>query len=294
MRKFAFMFILFLTICITGSVYAEGKKDLLARIGDKTITLSDLDKVIKGYPEERQKIFQQNLEYKERLLKRMVQAAVLSKIAREKGFDRSAEIKEQIENMINDFLATEYLRREVVEKVTVTEDDLKLYYKEHTDLFRTSEMVSARHIIIRVDQKASKDDKEKARARAEIVLKRVKAGEDFAKLAAEVSDDPVSKTNGGDLGFFQKGRMVPEFETAAFSLKPGEISGVVETKFGFHIIMVNEKKEAVLEPYEKVRDMVKPMALGDFQKARVDGFIENALKDAGVVMNLEPLLPQNK
>jgi len=117
------------------------------------------------------------------------------------------------------------------------------------------------------------------------VLKKVKAGEDFAKLAAENSDDPGTKSKGGDLGFFSKGSMVPAFEQAAFSLKPGEVSELVETEFGFHVIKVDEKKEAVSEPFEPIKEKVTQQVLREKQEAKVTEFVEQALKKAKVSMN---------
>src|SRR4029077_12192443 len=94
--------------------------------------------------------------------------------------------------------------------------------------------------------------KKKARADAEAVLKQVKGGGDFAALAKQYSQDPGSAANGGDLNFFPKGQMVPAFETAAFALKPGETSGLVETPFGFHIIKLAERRPARTVPLQEV------------------------------------------
>lgn len=274
-----------------GSTLAEDDV-LLAKIGDKKIMMSDLKRMISYYDPEKQKILEQQPQFKATILKRIVQGMVLSKIAKDNGFDKRPDIKEQIELMTNDLLASQYLLKEVVGKINVTEDDINLYYKAHREEFRTPEMVRARHILIKVDKNVSDDDKRKAREKAEEILKKIRGGEDFAKLASEFSDDPGSKNKGGDLGFFPKGRMVPEFEKVAFSLKPNEVSDIVETPFGFHIIKVEEKKESVQEPLEKVKDKVKEKVFADFRKARVDEFVEKAMKDAGVELNLEPFMPK--
>jgi peptidyl-prolyl cis-trans isomerase C len=263
---------------------------VLAKIGDKKITIADFNRFISYYDAEKQKILEQNPQFKATILQRIVQGIVISKMARDKDYDKKPDIKEQLELLSNDFIASEYLKKEVVAKINVSEEDMQLYYKIHQEEFQTPEMVRARHILIKVDRTASEDDKKKAKEKADGILKRIKAGEDFAKLATEVSDDPGSKIKGGDLGFFQKGRMVPPFEQAAFSLKPGEISEIVETPFGFHIIKVEEKKESVLEPYDKVKDKVKEKVFADFRKSRVEEFVEKAMKDAGAELHYELFL----
>lgn len=294
MKNAVKMFVVFLMLfpAYAGSAYAGDKDEVLATVGKKTIRQSDIDRIISYYPEEKKKMFQ-SPQNKATLLKRIVQAIVLSDLAKKKGFDKRADIREQADLFNNDFIATQYMMKEVVEKIKVTEEDKKLYYKAHQDEFMTPEMVKARHILILAGKAASEEDKKKAKEKAEDILKKAKAGEDFTKLASEFSEDPGSKPKGGDLGFFQRGRMVPEFDKAAFALKPGEISGIVETMFGFHIIKVDEKKEAVIEPYEQVKDKAAQKVFSEFQKARVEEFVDKAMKDAGVEFNLEPLQSKN-
>ncbi len=137
-------------------------------------------------------------------------------------------------------------------------------YKAKPDRFKIGEQVRARHILI-----AGVD--EGAKAKAEKILADLKAGGDFAQLAKEYSADKSNADKGGDLGFFTRGKMVPEFETAAFDLtKSGELSGVVETKFGFHIIQLQEKKAAALRPYEEVKaELIKEIVESVKQDARV-------------------------
>lgn len=265
---------------------------LLAKIGDRKIMMSDFNRMISYYDADKRKALEENPIFKATILQRIVQGMVFSKIAKDNGFDKKTNISEQIELLTNDLLASQYIVVEVVGKINITEEDMKLYYKIHSDEFRTLETVRARHILIVYDKAGSEDLKKKAKEKAEALLKRVKAGDDFAKLASEYSDDPDSKTKGGDMGFFSKGRMIPDFEKAAFSLKPGEVSDVVETQAGFHIIKLEGKKESVLEPYESVKDKVRDKVFAEFKKARVDEFAEKAMKDAGVELNLDPFLPK--
>ena len=291
MRTKLFIFAFLFLIGSFGLVLAEDDP-VLAKIGNSKITMADLKRIMNYYDPEKQKILEQKPQYKVTLVQRIVKGIVISRIAREKGFDKREDVKEQVELLTNDFLVSEYLKKEIIDKIHATEEDMQLYYKAKQEEFKIPEMVKARHIFVKVEKTASDEEKKKAKDKAEEILKRVKSGEDFAQLASELSDDKGSKTKGGDLGFFPRGRMVPPFEQAAFSLKPGDISEIVETPFGFHIIKVEEKKESVLEPYDKVKDKVKEKLFTDLRKVKVEEFIEKAMKDAGVEMNLEPLLPK--
>ena len=265
---------------------------VLARIGDEKIIMADLNRIIRYYDAEKQKMLQQNPQFKVNLLQTIVQGKVLAKIAREKGYDRKPEVREQIDLLTNSYLSSELIKGEVLVKISVTDQDAEAYYKAHQDEYRTPESARARHILIRADRSAPEAQKKEARGKAEEVLKKVKAGGDFAKLASEYSEDPGSKQNGGDLGFIQKGRMVPEFERAVFSLKPGQVSDVVETQFGYHIIKVEDRKESAVEPYDKVKDKVKEKVLNDQRKAKAEEYINAAMKDAKAEVKSELLLPK--
>jgi len=143
------------------------------------------------------------------------------------------------------------------DQVTFDEEELKKYYRRHLDDFEIQEQMKASHILLRVDKNADKAVREKKRELAEKILKEARAGKDFAKLARTYSDDAASAAKGGELGYFTRGSMVPSFEKAAFALKPGEISGIVETPFGFHIIKAEEYIEAGVKPFADVVDKVK-------------------------------------
>jgi hypothetical protein len=141
----------------------------------------------------------------------------------------------------------------------------------------TPEQVRARHILVAVDAAADPAAKAAARAKIEAAKKRIEAGEDFAAVAREMSDDPGSKQNGGDLGFFKRGAMVKPFEEAAFSLEPGKLSDVVETPFGYHLIRVEEKKAAAQLPYSEASARVAQ------ELARIDAAAAAAKADAEAI-----------
>jgi len=163
----------------------------------------------------------------------------------------------------------------------VTDQDLRSYYDQHRDEFRVPESVTVSHILIKtptpgpdgkVDQKAVAA----AKAKAEDVLKQVKAGGNFAELAKKYSEDPGSAKNGGSLGPVQRGRTVPEFEKVAYSLPKGQVSDLVQTTYGFHIIKVDDKQQAHTKSLEEVKATIEPL-IRQQKAARVAESQANAL-----------------
>ena len=150
-------------------------------------------------------------------------------------------IKEQIKRGLT---LQKFIKENFYDKVSITDSEVKAFYDNNPDKFNKPEAIRASHILITVKPDADEAQKKAARAEIEKIQARIKAGEDFAKLAKENSKDPGSKENGGDLGFFTKGQMVKPFEDAAFALKPGMVSDIVETQFGYHIIKVTDRKAA--------------------------------------------------
>jgi peptidyl-prolyl cis-trans isomerase D len=139
------------------------------------------------------------------------------------------------------------------EQVKVSAEDVERQYKENQQQYSTPEQARASHILFKTEGK----DEAEVRKQAEAVLKRAKAGEDFAKLANEFTEEEVGKTRGGDLDFFPRGQMAKEFEEAAFALKPGEISGIVKTSFGLHIIKLTDKRPASTRSLADVRGQIE-------------------------------------
>ncbi len=132
--------------------------------------------------------------------------------------------------------------------------ELSAYYEQSGEEFATEEQVKARHILVKIDAGRTEEEAGEVLAAAR---QRLEAGEEFAAVAAELSDDPGSKERGGDLGFFGRGRMVPEFEEAAFAGEPGELVGPVRTAFGLHLIQVEERREGGRRPFAEVEDEIR-------------------------------------
>jgi peptidyl-prolyl cis-trans isomerase D len=143
----------------------------------------------------------------------------------------------------------------VAETIQVTDAQIQDYYNAHRDDYRTQERARARHILLSTANKPN-DEVPKIQAQAEALQKQLKAGGDFAELAKKNSQDPGSAQKGGDLGWVSRGQMVKPFEDAVFTLKPNEISNVVTTEYGFHIIQVQEKQTAHLQTLDEVKPTI--------------------------------------
>ncbi|MEO7794153.1 MAG: peptidyl-prolyl cis-trans isomerase, partial [Thermoanaerobaculia bacterium] len=167
-------------------------------------------------------------------------------------FDRHADEFRLPPQRIVNYLLVDTVRTRA--KMTIEKADLESYYNSHLSDFTQEEQVHARHILLKVDDQRTAEAAEKALVGAR---GRVEAGEDFAKLATELSDDPGSKTRGGDLGFFGRGRMIKEFEEAAFNAPAGALVGPIRTSFGYHLIQVIEKRAAGQRPFAEAEAQVR-------------------------------------
>jgi peptidyl-prolyl cis-trans isomerase C len=162
------------------------------------------------------------------------------------------EVKAQIKRGLS---IKELIDQQITSKVVITDEESKAYYDKNPQMFKKPEQIKASHILIKVDAKADETKKAEARKKIEEVQQKLKDGGDFAELAKEYSEGP-SSAKGGDLGYFRRGQMVKPFEEAALALKPNEVSDVVETRFGYHIIKVYDNKPEQTQAYADVKDKI--------------------------------------
>lgn len=215
----------------------------------------------------------------------------------QKRFANQQQFEEALKNMklSRDDLEKQYtqktkietlLDQQVVSKIDIKEDEAKAYFNDHNDEFSQKEQIRARHILIKVDKSADEKKKSEAREQLVKVQKKIVAGEDFSELAKQYSQGP-SSAKGGDLGYFAKGQMVKPFEEVAFKLAPNEVSDIVETRFGYHLIKVvdhkPEKKAVFAEIKERVTEKLKKQRvqqeIGDYiKKLREKATIENLVQ----------------
>ncbi|MBE6373243.1 MAG: hypothetical protein E7055_14375 [Lentisphaerae bacterium] len=242
----------------------------------KESVLAEFDKKLKAMPKEQLDMIEKQLK---------LQGKTLDDIKKQLVSDPNA---------IRFSAIQKYVDEKIRPNIKVTDADIEKFYRENQDKFKLPESVNAAHILISTmpDPNAAqkpdaaaqaKKDKE-AKAKAEKILAQLKQGADFAKIAAKESACD-SKKNGGNLGEFQRGMMVPEFEKAAFALtKPGELSPVVKTQFGYHIIRLNSKKAAGVAPLAQVKETIRGTLLNQALGKAVEDAVEKAKKDMKVTV----------
>ena len=199
-----------------------------------------------------------------------------------------AQLKEKLRTALRTMLQQQqWMQGQIMGGDNITNADAKKFYDANTEEFKNPETVKASHILFIVNKGDSAEvvkQKESAAKKAEA---RAKNGENFSKLAKELSEEPGAKESGGDLGFFAKDRMVPEFAAVAFGLKPGEISDPVKTQFGWHVIKVTEKKPAGTVPFEEVKDQIIAYLKSAKQREAVQTVLKK-LKGSAVIDSTFP------
>jgi peptidyl-prolyl cis-trans isomerase C len=249
-----------------GPIPAERRDEILRGTLDRLITYTLLSQEAKA-----RKVVATDTEVEERL-KQMQQQFPNEEAFKKALAERNMTIDRLRSDTRNDLVISKMMDAEVSTTPGASDAEAKDFYEKNPDKFKQPEQVRASHILIRVDENADAAAKQKALARIQALLKRAKAGEDFAALAKQNSQDG-SAAQGGDLNYFGRGQMVPAFDEAAFKLKPGEISDVVTTQFGYHIIKVTDHKDASTVPLEQVSDRVKQFLSGQKKQEKADQFI---------------------
>ena len=267
--------VLLLTVffCLSGPAYSQDQ--IVAEVGKEKITLKDYQEQVLQY--EKSKSFQQKLqsltpEGKKKILDGMVKDSLFYQAAMEKGLTLNEETLKEIELLKRRLLIRKYIEQALKEK-PIEEAELRDYYEKNSERFVILEKRKLSHIVVKTEQEAQK------------LLAEVKEGKDFGLLAEQNNTDATKKKK-GDLGWVKKGAMVKEFDDAAFQLKKGEMSGIVKTRFGYHIIRMENIREQEQKKFEDVKaDIRKKLEQQKVQE------LESQLKDTyGVKVN-EELIP---
>jgi len=238
-------------VALTGislPAFAQDAKDpVIAKIDGADIKKSDLDLAIGNLdpqlaqlPDDQKKLA---------ALSTIIDAKVIAVKARAEKLDQTPDFKARLDFILDRELHNTYFKKHIVD--TVTDADVKARYEKEVKTLPPVEEVRARHILVKTEDEAK------------AIIKELGEGKDFAELAKAKSTDP-NKSDGGDLGYFKKGMMVPEFEAVVFTMKKDDVTKVpVKTQFGFHVIKVEDKRVAPPPPFDQVKDQVKQVVLRD-------------------------------
>jgi len=238
------------------------KEDVVATVNGKPITVTMLNEKIEKLPEYYQTFAAQ---HKKEIVDEMIVEELLYDEAKRRKLHNDPDMKELISDANRKILISRVIEDETKKSAPVSDDDVKDYYEQNKEKYMIPEMVRASHILTSTEEEAVKAKGELDR------------GADFVAVANEYSKD-LTKDRGGDLGYFKKGQMIPEFENAAFNLNIGETSDVIKTRFGYHVIRLTDRKPATYRNFEEVKDTVRTSIMRDKQRQSFDEFTKT-LKD---------------
>lgn len=230
------------------------EKKVLATVGNTEITSDYIDEIIARYPAQQQAMLASD-EGKRQVLEQAIAFELMSEFAKETGLDKTEEFKDQLNKFAKELLA-QMVMKKTLSSVTVTDDEAKAFYEEHKENFVELETVTAKHILVASEEEAKKVEEE------------IASGSITFEDAANKYSSCPSKEQGGNLGSFSKGMMVPEFEEAAFAAEIGKLTNPVKTQFGYHLILIDEKNEGKVKAFDEVKDAVVQQLIQERQQRK--------------------------
>lgn len=319
MRNFHFHALLVLSLLAPSTLSAETSKSapplIVAEVNDTRISKADLDRELSRQLPAALESFEeaQQLAIKKTLLSKMIDRELLIQAAKNAGttptkeevekqtdqvrarfgdkleFQKTLSEKGETEQSFKQALAADmaianYLKKKVFSNLSVSDEEAKLIFDSAPEQFRAPEQIRARHILFRVAPDADEATTNEVKKRAEEVrVLALKEDANFESLAKQYSEEPL-REKGGELGYFTKNQMVPEFSEAAFSLEIGGVSELVKTEFGFHIIKVEDKKLSEEPSFEKAKEAIKEQMLAEQQRKKLTDHLASVKKAAKVIV----------
>ncbi len=240
-----------LTTLVTGCGAQPKSGKSLASFSGGTVTESEYRKAMENLPKRIRGIA---LRQRKEFMESFITEKLLLTEAEKRGIQHLDDVENLLRQARQKILVAKLIAVEVESKVKISDGDAKAYYEAHHDEFMSPMRVRASHILLR------------SREEAESVLTKIKAGSDFGEMAKQFSLDPTA-SKGGDLGFFEKGQLILEIEEAAFAMKKDQLSGVIQTNFGFHLLKVTDVSEPQLREYESVkREIIEKLTVNEKTK----------------------------
>jgi parvulin-like peptidyl-prolyl isomerase len=275
------IFILFITVVLIGC--GRGGDKVVARIGSEKILLSELSKQLGDLPSNYDGYLKSEVGRKQ-IIDLLVKEKVLLEEAKKKGIHKRKEIieeikdfkdnyKKQFEEYKNNLYVSTFLKELQEKEIFPTEGEVESYYDKNKKQFTNPVETEVSHILVPTDKEAKE------------ALKKIRSGKNFAELAEEVSIDPSSNALGGKLGTFRQGELLPEFESVVNKLKVGEVSDVVYTSFGYHIIKKTDQKILPAQPFKDVKSNIQRLLVKDM----FDKWMDNKRQELNVKIDFDML-----
>jgi peptidyl-prolyl cis-trans isomerase C len=313
-----FVRLIMMAILITGpaiAVAADAPVGQIAQVNDTVLLRQDLDREMKlvslklarqGRPMDDAQLKRYEGNIRETLINRTLllqqsksmqiavndskvakahnefKAAFKTEAAYQQALNEMGFTEEMLKKQIRDGLTIKTLiDKEVVQKIALSEETVRAFYDDNPNLFQRPEQVKASHILVKVPKNANEAQKGEALAAIQALKARIDNGENFATLAMEHSDGP-SKVKGGDLGFFGREQMVKPFSDAAFALQPGEVSDVVQTQFGYHLIRQTERRAEQTMAYNDVKDAIATRLRQEQEGKKIESYLDQLKEHADI------------
>lgn len=244
---------------------------ILASFREQTITLGEFNQIWEEIPEDYKLQLDKSL-----VLDQMISEKLLIQEAKYMGLEEDNDVLEQIKKITEQILVQVLIEREILDKIKVNDEEVLEYYEQNKDGFTEKEQVHLYNILLETEEEAQD------------VLEQLEAGGDFSEIAIEKSAGP-SATQGGDLGYLTRGTIIPEIEEVVFALELEELSEVIKTDFGFHILKITEKKPETVKALEEVKEDIIQTLLPDKQKEAFENFLEELKSKSEIEINEEAL-----
>jgi len=263
----------FATVFTVGCGKSQDAGEIIAKVGNETVTVSDFNERISHLPPRYQEAIKKR---KNEFLQEIINDMLLHQEAVRRGLDKDKDVQKIIEAAKVKIVIARYLKDNVDDTIVLTNEEIETVYRTNASAYMTPEMIRASHILV------------PSRERAEAIKNELETGVPFDELARAKSIDPTAQ-DGGDIGYFPKGQLMPEFEEACAVLEVGEVSGPVKTKLGYHLIKITDRKEPQLRPLDEVRKDIISEQYKRKRREKFNSLLKRLNDKTEIVINEEAL-----